>query len=110
MQAATFSEVKEFYKLCDVFTLPSGHEAFGLVYLEALACNKPVVAPNDRIRQTIVGQAGKLCQCEDINAYAQTLHDVSETNFGNKPRQQAQKFGWSQIADQYAKAIRDVMQ
>ncbi len=37
------SEVWPFFAACDVFVLPSWEEAFGLVYLEALHCGKPVV-------------------------------------------------------------------
>jgi len=35
-----------YYAACDVFCLPSLHETFGLVFLEAMAAGKPVVALN----------------------------------------------------------------
>jgi glycosyltransferase involved in cell wall biosynthesis len=34
------------YNLCDLFAMPSKGEGFGIVYLEALACGKPVLAGN----------------------------------------------------------------
>lgn len=34
------------YRLCDVFAMPSSREGFGIVFLEAMACGKPVVAGN----------------------------------------------------------------
>lgn len=34
------------YNLCDAFAMPSTGEGFGIVYLEALACGKPVLAGN----------------------------------------------------------------
>ena len=37
-------ELKECYRACDVFVLPSAQEGFGLVFLEAMAYAKPVVA------------------------------------------------------------------
>ncbi|MGH7887268.1 MAG: glycosyltransferase, partial [Candidatus Binatia bacterium] len=39
-------ELADYYNLCDIFAMPSKAEGFGIVYLEALACGKPVLAGN----------------------------------------------------------------
>lgn len=36
--------IAAYYNLCDVFAMPSKREGFGIVYLEALSCGKPVLA------------------------------------------------------------------
>ena len=44
-----------YYKACDVFVLPSDHEGWGLVIVEALAAGKPVIT-------TDVGLAGEVVE------------------------------------------------
>jgi phosphatidylinositol alpha-1,6-mannosyltransferase len=39
----TLDELRGWYAHCDVFALPSAGEGFGLVFLEAMACAKPVI-------------------------------------------------------------------
>jgi len=42
----TDDELKEWYNRCDIFVVPSRYESFGLIYIEAMAYGKPVIACN----------------------------------------------------------------
>src|SRR3989344_201797 len=69
--SADYKDLPKIYRAADVFTLPSwDREAFGIVYLEAMASGLGVVAPNDATRREIVGDAGLFVNVENIAAYA----------------------------------------
>ena len=40
----TLDDMPSFYSAIDCFVLPSRNEPFGYVYIEAMSCNKPVIA------------------------------------------------------------------
>jgi phosphatidylinositol alpha-1,6-mannosyltransferase len=43
LSGLSYAELAACYAHCDIFALPSQGEGFGLVYLEAMACGKPVI-------------------------------------------------------------------
>lgn len=100
---AAFSDMPNIYQKADVFCfVPWEAEAFGLVFLEALATNLPVVTINDPIRREIVGEAGVFVDDpENVNSLANVIKDAYETKWGDKPRKQALKFSWDKIIKKY---------
>jgi glycosyltransferase involved in cell wall biosynthesis len=60
------------YANCDLFCLPSRHESFGLVFLEAMAAGKPVVALKTTAVPEVVrdGVDGILAEPEDVKSVA----------------------------------------
>jgi glycosyltransferase involved in cell wall biosynthesis len=90
------------YRACDLFTLPSRTESFGLVYLEALACGRAAVATDDAVRREVLGDAGICCAVEDPAAYAAALDDALARDWTDAPRRQAERFPFSRTVDRYA--------
>jgi glycosyltransferase involved in cell wall biosynthesis len=78
-------ELCDHYNLCDVFAMPSKGEGFGIVYLEALACGKPVLAGNqdgsaDALCQ---GELGALIDPDDVEQMAESLIRILNRNYPN---------------------------
>jgi len=108
---AKHGEMPEIYRSANCFALlPRSSEAFGIVYVEAMASGLPVVAPNDEQRVEIVGQAGILVdhidEPEDI-AFA--INEALGRKWGDGPRRQAQKFDWDSIAKKYEKLFKEII-
>ncbi|WP_009634501.1 glycosyltransferase [Synechocystis sp. PCC 7509] len=76
-------ELGDHYNLCDVFAMPSKKEGFGIVYLEALACGKPVVGGNqDGAMDALAhGELGVMVDPDNIEAIAQTLIQILQNNY-----------------------------
>jgi phosphatidylinositol alpha-1,6-mannosyltransferase len=71
-------ELADYYRLCDVFVMPSTGEGFGIVFLEALACGKPVIAGNidaspDALRD---GELGILIDPNNTDALADAIVEI----------------------------------
>jgi glycosyltransferase involved in cell wall biosynthesis len=95
-------EMPAWYGAADCFTLPSRTESFGLVYLEALACGVPVVAPDDPVRREVIGDAGLLCDVTDAAEYSGALAAALSRDWGELPRRRAERFPIAATVTAYA--------
>ncbi|HWB01187.1 MAG TPA: glycosyltransferase, partial [Pirellulales bacterium] len=71
-------ELPDHYRLCDVFVMPSRNEGFGIVYLEAMACGKPVVAGNrdGSVDPLCGGELGVLVDPDDVGEIAEATIEI----------------------------------
>jgi len=101
-------ELLSLYNSADIFVNASRKEAFGVVYLEAMAANLPVVTQEDSRRREIIGMAGLLGNLDDVDYYASLLNRASGIKWGNIPRTQAKRFNWKKTTQLYRKLFEDV--
>ena len=68
-------ELRSHYNLCDVFAMPSKGEGFGIVFLEALGCGKPVLAGNKdgSVDAVLNGAIGVLIDPDNVIEIANAL-------------------------------------
>jgi glycosyltransferase involved in cell wall biosynthesis len=80
-------EVPDFYDALDVFAMPSRTDSFGIVYLEAWANGKPVVAASAGGVPEVVthGETGLLVGFGDVRALADSLGRlIEDRNFARR--------------------------
>ncbi len=71
-------ELSAFYNLCDVFAMPSKGEGFGIVFLEALGCGKPIVAGNKdgSVDAVLNGKLGVLVDPDNVAEIGAALTQI----------------------------------
>ena len=110
-------ELCDHYNLCDVFAMPSKGEGFGIVYLEALACGKPVLAGNKdgAVDPLINGELGCLVDPDNLQEITDSLINILQKTYPNpliyqpeKLRQKTiEKFGYVKFRQTLAKLLQD---
>jgi len=109
------SELPELLAASDLLVLPSVHESFGQVIVEAMACGVPAVAPASLGPAHIVddGETGWLFDLHDPAALAGALvdavNDPAERARRAKLAEQAalDRFTWPAIAGELERILRD---
>lgn len=105
-----YEDMPKVYRACDLFSLPSwDREAFGLVYLEAMASGLGVVAPDDQSRREIVGDAGILTDVNIQAEYAKAIKEALDIDWQKRARTQAEKFSWEKVAQEYEKIMLNMI-
>ncbi len=109
-------ELQDHYNLCDVFAMPSKGEGFGIVYLEALACGKPVLAGNKdgAVDPLGHGELGCLVDPDDGEAIAQNLIQILQGTYPHPLMYQPQQLRRKAIErfeySRFRQTLRGMMQ
>lgn len=73
-------DIDVYYQHCDLFTLPSKKEGFGIVYLEAMQYKKPVIAVNYGGSTDVIvdNETGFLCEYNDEKCLAKKIKIIHD--------------------------------
>ncbi|MBU2529693.1 MAG: glycosyltransferase family 4 protein [Elusimicrobia bacterium] len=76
------AELIDYYNLCDIFVMPSKKEGFGIVFIEALACGKPVIAGNKdgSVDALLNGKIGTLIDPDNVEEISQAILNIFTEN------------------------------
>jgi phosphatidylinositol alpha-1,6-mannosyltransferase len=120
--AGAVERVEPWYAACDVYVMPSSPtgggskaaEGFGMAYIEAGSCGKPVIASSSGGGREIVveGETGHLVDPGDAVGLAAVLRGLlarpeRARAMGEKARQRARRFDWSAGVATLAQVLRD---
>ncbi len=102
---ASYGDLPRYYRTADIFCIPAvGQESFGIVLLEAMAANKPIVASNIAGYADVVthGVEGLLVPPKDEQALAQALlsllnDQALRQQMGSQGRSKAELHSWESI-------------
>jgi len=103
-------EMPMVYRSADIFTLASeDSEAFGIVYLEALASGLPVVAPDDSLRREILGKYGTYIK--DVTNKKDYGRKIRKALLQKKTRPNVwlSQFNWDKVAAEYLKLFNKLI-
>jgi len=104
---------------CDIFALPSGMESFGIAFLEAWACSKPVIGARAGAIPSVIdeGQDGLLFTYQDADDLARAILELladpaGRARMGAAGRQKVlQNYTWEIVTDRLREVyvrVRDV--
>lgn len=109
--AVSYDQIAEYYRCADLFTLCSVRsEAFGIVYLEAMATGLACVATDDDSRREIIGKAGVFVNNpDDPKEYGLAIGSAIKKDWHDLPRTQASNFSWDAVTEKYETALDQLM-
>jgi glycosyltransferase involved in cell wall biosynthesis len=72
-------DTPKLFRECHIYVMPSRHETFGVVYAEAIASGKPIIATRCGGPEFIVNEKnGRLVEVNDINNLSKTMQEMSD--------------------------------
>jgi glycosyltransferase involved in cell wall biosynthesis len=112
----SYPELAACYGHCEIFALPSSGEGFGLVYLEAMACGKPVIGGAHGGAPEVIddGKTGYLVQHGDAVQLATAIETLLADpalgqEMGRRGKQRVEnEFRFSVFAKSFRKILREL--
>jgi len=110
-------QVMEYMAACDIFTLPSWNEGFGVVYLEAMANGKPVIGCKGEGIEDFVehGKTGLLVNPRDVDSLVEALdfllsHPEEAKAMGEQARKLVlENYTWEKNAEKTIEIYKEVL-
>lgn len=114
------AELPALYRLCDLFVMPSSKEGFGIVFLEAMATGKPVIAGNldGSVDALDHGRLGALVDPNRPREIAEAACQILDRSHPNRLMFQPEalreavrgQFGYARVSGLFADFVRPLVE
>lgn len=109
--------VMEYMSICEIFTMPSWQETFGLVYVEAMAHGKPIIGCQGQGVDGIVtdGKTGLLAKPKDVDSLVKAMdYLLSNPDEAQEIGMRARElvlghYTWERSAEKLVEVYRDIL-
>jgi glycosyltransferase involved in cell wall biosynthesis len=110
VQSPSFFEIIRLYKNCSAVVLPSLREGFGRPLLEAMYCDKPIIASKIPSNLEVGGQGENYFQLGNIDEFYQCVNNAFLDIHKEKRRENAQKqlarYSWENLTKLYVELYK----
>ncbi len=103
------NDLPAIYQASQIFATGSIREGFGSIFVEAMASEKPIVAPKAAAIPETIGDAGLLYEADSIDQFCDTIN-ILRSNSGeyeriqSNARERIKLFSW----DEYGKSMQHI--
>jgi phosphatidylinositol alpha-1,6-mannosyltransferase len=116
LSGLSYAELAACYAHCEIFALPSKGEGFGLVYLEAMACGKPVIGGAHGGAPEVIedGKTGYLVPHGDAAQLATAMEALlsdpaAQKEMGRRGKERVEnEFRFNVFAKSFKKILREL--
>ncbi|WP_225361767.1 glycosyltransferase [Ligilactobacillus salivarius] len=108
-------DVARVLKTIDVLVIPSLWEGFGLIAVEAMASQTPVIVSDVPGLAEVVGEAGVKCSVNDVEKFVQAIKKVvSDSEYSHKltklSEKQASKYDIRKMTENYLRLYKHLLE
>jgi glycosyltransferase involved in cell wall biosynthesis len=108
------AELRAWYRRADLFALLSRYEAFGLVFIEAMASGTPVLTHRVGANSELLREGAVLVPAYDRAAATGQLvrllnDDAAREALGQRGRQYAQQYTWPPVLDRFTAIYQEAL-
>ena len=104
------NEMPNFYNSCDILLFPTHNESLGLVALEAMACNKPVIGTNCTALPEYIfpGKTGLLFEKDNYDSFKKSVLQLINHIEDYNPREYVCDYSKEKVNIGYNEVLKEI--